>query len=97
MRQLKFTRTLAEVIRFRLLVTDMSGQGHPYPTLISNTALLNGEIKFTGILHGQHSYEKLVKSQKISTLKNKKKTLYGILYIRMINKLYISKSINNFK
>ena len=57
MRQLKYTRTLAEVIRFRLLVTDMSGQGHPYPTLISNTALLNGEIKFTGILHGQHSYK----------------------------------------
>lgn len=57
MRQLKFTRTVAEVIRFRLLVTDMSGRGHPYPTLVSNTALLNGEIKFTGVLHGQHSYK----------------------------------------
>ena len=39
-------KNTAEVIRFRLLVTDMSGQGHPYPMLISSTALLNGEIKF---------------------------------------------------
>ena len=40
MRQLKFTRTLAEVIRFRLLVTDMSGQRSsiPYPNIKYYTA-----------------------------------------------------------